>query len=156
MRLWRVWRCWVWQSGVGVEEVDLSLRGIRAADDAAILLCGSPHPSLLDFTLQPGTGALWVNVVGDNYEQVFNVGRRDKIGDNPAQNENAIPFGTPSPYARYITPIIKYRTNGSDTRNIAASGASGAVRSGNVFTLYSRFNSRPMRAARATAGGLAA
>jgi len=84
------------------------------------------------FTFQPGTGALWVNVAGDNYEQVFTVGRGDNSGYTTGRNENAIPSGSPSPYAQYITPIIKYRTNGSDTRNIAASGA---VRSGNVVTL---------------------
>jgi glucose/arabinose dehydrogenase len=81
-------------------------------------------------TVQPGTGALWVNVVGDNYEQIFTVERGDNLGyDNV---ENGIPAGSPAPYARYITPLIKYRTNGTDTRNITTTGA---VRSGNVVTI---------------------
>ncbi|MFZ4682495.1 MAG: PQQ-dependent sugar dehydrogenase [Terrimicrobiaceae bacterium] len=81
-------------------------------------------------TVQPGTGALWVNVVGDGYEQIFTVERADNLGyDNV---ENGIPAGSPAPYARYITPVIKYRTNGTDTRNITTTGA---VRSGNVVTI---------------------
>ncbi len=81
-------------------------------------------------TFQPGTGALWINVVGDGYEQVMVVGRGDNGGyDNV---ENGIPSGSPAPYARYITPVIKYRTNGTDSRTISAGGA---VRAGNVVTI---------------------
>ncbi len=81
-------------------------------------------------TFQPGTGALWVNVVGDSYEQVFITHPGDHAGyDNI---ENGVPAGSPSPYARYITPVIKYRTNGTDTRRISATGLH---RSQNVITV---------------------
>jgi hypothetical protein len=74
-------------------------------------------------TFQPSTGNLWVNTVGNNYEQIFVVNRGDHAGWNT--NENNQPNG-------YITPIIVYRTNGSDTRSILANGA---VRNNNVVTL---------------------
>jgi len=89
---------------------------------------GLRNPFTLAF--QPGTGALWINVVGDGYEQIFIVGPGDNAGyDNV---ENGVPAGSPTPYARYITPVIKYRTNGTDSRSITASGAS---RSDNVVTV---------------------
>lgn len=75
------------------------------------------------FTFQPDTGALWVNCVGTSYEQIFQVQAGVHAGWN--DYENTQPAG-------YLTPKIKYRTNGTDTRNIPASGA---VRSGNVVTI---------------------
>lgn len=74
------------------------------------------------FTFQPTTGKLWVNTVGTGYEQIFVPGRGDHAGYNAYENNQ--PNG-------FITPVIKYRTNGADTRNLAASGA---VRSGGVAT----------------------
>jgi glucose/arabinose dehydrogenase len=74
------------------------------------------------FTFQPGTGRLWVNSVGTSYEQVFVVGAGDHAGYNDYENNQP---------AGFITPVIKYRTNGTDTRNLTASGA---VRSGGVVT----------------------
>ncbi|MBN1210751.1 MAG: PQQ-dependent sugar dehydrogenase [Myxococcaceae bacterium] len=76
-------------------------------------------------TFQPATGLLWVNSVGTSYEQVFVVRKGDHAGYNDFENNQP---------AGYITPVIKYRTNGTDTRTIAASGVSGAVRSGGVVT----------------------
>ncbi|RKH54050.1 hypothetical protein D7Y23_01770 [Corallococcus sp. AB050B] len=76
------------------------------------------------FTFQPTTGQLWVNGVGTGYEQVFVVGRRSHAGYNDYENNQ--PLGND-----YITPVIKYRTNGSDTRSLTATGA---VRSGGVTT----------------------
>jgi glucose/arabinose dehydrogenase len=74
-------------------------------------------------TFQPDTGILWVNCVGTSYEQVFLVSAGQHAGwDNYENNQ---PAG-------FITPKIKYRTNGTDTRNLAA--GSGAARSGNVST----------------------
>lgn len=75
------------------------------------------------FSFQPGTGELWVNCVGTSYEQIFMVRSGDHAGWNDYENNQ--PPG-------YITPRIKYRTNGTDTRNLAANG--GAVRSGNIVT----------------------
>ncbi|SET97719.1 PQQ-dependent sugar dehydrogenase [Stigmatella erecta] len=74
------------------------------------------------FTFQPGTGRLWVNSVGTNYEQIFLTNVRDHAGY--IDYENNQPAG-------FITPVIKYRTNGTDTRGLTASGA---VRSGGTVT----------------------
>ena len=64
---------------------------------------------------QPATGLLWVNVAGTSYEQIFLVNRGDHAGFNDYENNQP---------AGYITPKIKYRTNGTDTRSLAANGAS--------------------------------
>jgi MYXO-CTERM domain-containing protein len=79
-------------------------------------------------TFQPATGALWVNSVGTSYEQVFVVGRGDHAGYNDYENNQP---------AGFLPPVVKYRTNGTDTRNLvgATTGTtSGAVRSGGVAT----------------------
>jgi glucose/arabinose dehydrogenase len=68
-------------------------------------------------TFQPDAGELWVNCVGTSYEQIFLVRAGEHAGWN--DYENTQPAG-------YITPKIKYRTNGTDTRGIAASGAARA------------------------------
>ncbi|NBD08906.1 PQQ-dependent sugar dehydrogenase [Corallococcus silvisoli] len=74
------------------------------------------------FTFHPRTGRLWVNSVGTGYEQVFAVNRGEHAGYNAYENNQP---------ANFITPLIKYRTNGVDTRNLTATGA---VRSGGVTT----------------------
>lgn len=76
------------------------------------------------FEFQPTTGKLWVQVVGDNYEQIFAMDARDNAGDRTRENAQG---------AGLITPLIKYRTNtvSSDTKTIAVNGA---VRSNNVVT----------------------
>lgn len=74
------------------------------------------------FTFQPSTGLLWSNTVGTGYEQVFVVRRGDHAGYNTYENNQP---------AGFITPVIKYRTNSIDTRNLTAAGA---VRSGGVTT----------------------
>ncbi|ATB38540.1 hypothetical protein CYFUS_003975 [Cystobacter fuscus] len=66
------------------------------------------------FTFQPGTGALWVNTPGTDYEQIFVTRRGEHAGYNSYENNQP---------AGFITPVIKYRTNGVDTRNITAGGA---------------------------------
>ena len=71
---------------------------------------------------QPGSGKLWMNVVGDLYEQVFVATPGSHAGYNDYENNQ--PSG-------YLTPVIKYRTGGTDTRNLTGSGAS---RSSNVIT----------------------
>ncbi|MFP2898208.1 PQQ-dependent sugar dehydrogenase [Corallococcus sp. 4LFB] len=76
------------------------------------------------FTFQPTSGRLWVNGVGTNYEQVFVVSRRSHAGYDDYENNQPVT-------ADSITPVIKYRTNGVETRNVTATGA---VRSGGVTT----------------------
>ncbi|WP_434346228.1 PQQ-dependent sugar dehydrogenase [Myxococcus virescens] len=68
------------------------------------------------FTFQPTTGRLWVNSAGTDYEQVFVVTRRSHAGYSDYENNQ------PSTND-FITPVVKYRTNGADTRNLAAGGA---------------------------------
>ncbi|WP_338870590.1 PQQ-dependent sugar dehydrogenase [Myxococcus stipitatus] len=75
-------------------------------------------------TFQPSTGLLWVNVVGTGYEQTFVVKRGEHAGYNDYENNQ------PSTN-NYITPVIKYRTNGADERTLTANGA---VRAGGVST----------------------
>ncbi|MDZ4814431.1 MAG: PQQ-dependent sugar dehydrogenase [Pseudomonadota bacterium] len=70
--------------------------------------------------IQPSTGQIWLNVVGDGYEQVFVVGSGDHAGYNNFENNQP---------AGYITPKIVYRTNDSDPRSVTV-----ATRSGNVAT----------------------
>jgi glucose/arabinose dehydrogenase len=72
-------------------------------------------------TFNPENGALWVNVVGTGYEQVFLMGRGDHAGYNDYENTQ--------PPGSYLQPIIKYLTNGSDNRTLTAGGA---VRNGGV------------------------
>jgi glucose/arabinose dehydrogenase len=74
------------------------------------------------FTFHPITGDLWLNCVGTTYEQIFLVHAGDHAGWNLYENNQP---------AGYIKPKIKYLTNGTDTRNIAASGV---VRNNNVAT----------------------
>jgi len=76
------------------------------------------------FTFQPGTGALWVNCVGNVYEQVFLVGAGSHAGWDDYENNQ--PDG-------FLKPKIKYRTNGTDTRDLAP--GTGAVRSSNMVTM---------------------
>jgi glucose/arabinose dehydrogenase len=75
------------------------------------------------FTFHPVTGDLWLDCVGNSYEQIFLVRRGDHAGWNTYENNQP---------AGFITPKIKYKTNGTDTQTIASS--SGAVRNGNVVT----------------------
>jgi glucose/arabinose dehydrogenase len=63
--------------------------------------------------VQPTTGLLWVNATGAEYEQIFAVDKGDHGGWN--LYDNTQPNG-------FISPRVKYRTNGTDTRQIAAGG----------------------------------
>lgn len=82
---------------------------------------GFRNPFKLAF--QPATGALWVDVAGDLYEQIFLVNASDDTGWGDYENNQP---------AGYLAPVIKYRTGGVDTRNLVA--GTGAVRSGNIVT----------------------
>ncbi|MFY2562422.1 PQQ-dependent sugar dehydrogenase [Corallococcus terminator] len=81
-------------------------------------------------TFQPSTGLLWVNVVGDGYEQTFVVNRRNHAGYDDYENNQ--PSGND-----YITPVIKYRTSNQDTRNLTPAGA---VRAGGIATFTTTGN----------------
>jgi MYXO-CTERM domain-containing protein len=72
-------------------------------------------------TFQPTTGALWVDVVGTSYEQTFIINKGDHAGYNAYENNQPAP--------NFIAPVIKYKTNGTDSQTIT-----GAARSGNVAT----------------------
>jgi len=71
-------------------------------------------------TFQPSTGLLWVNVVGTGYEQTFVVRRRNHAGYDDYENNQPATND-------YITPVIKYRTNGADTRNLTTAARTGGV-----------------------------
>ena len=62
-------------------------------------------------TFQPGSGKLWLNVVGTSYEQVFVITKGSHAGYNDYENNQP---------TDYLTPVIKYRTNGTDNRTISA------------------------------------
>ena len=73
---------------------------------------GFRNPFKLIF--QEATGALWVNVAGFAYEQVFLINRGDHAGwYNYESNQ---PPG-------YASPKIKYRTNSRDVRDLTPEGA---------------------------------
>lgn len=95
------------------------------------------------FAFQPGTGALFVDVVGTSYEQVFIVTAGSHAGYNDYENNQP---------AGYLTPVLKYRTNGTDTRTIAGGGA---VRSGGVVTFTTTGTHGFRRGERLTIAGVA-
>lgn len=90
--------------------------------------------------IQPSTGLMWLNVVGDGYEQVFIVNRGDHGGYNDFENNQP---------AGYITPVIVYRTNGSDTPAIVS-----ATRSGNVVTYVTSASHRFRQGSNVTIAGV--
>jgi glucose/arabinose dehydrogenase len=93
-------------------------------------------------TFQPGTGQLWLSVVGNNYEQVFT----PKVGDHAGWDnlESNQPAG-------YLAPIISYDTNAPTPRIIAATGA---VRSGGVVTVTTSVAHRMRPGAKITLAGV--
>lgn len=113
---------------------------------------GLRNPFRLAF--QPGTGALWVNVVGGDFttgfEQIFAVQRGSHSGwQFGGRYENNQP-------SNYLAPILAYHTwNASSGRNLATSiAASGAVRSNGVVT-FTTTATHPFRAgAKATIAGV--
>ena len=67
-------------------------------------------------TFRTSNGSLWVNVVGEKYEQVFQVNRNDHCGWND--------FEGPNPPAGYLKPKISYTTNGSHNMGGCVGGGS--------------------------------
>jgi glucose/arabinose dehydrogenase len=89
-------------------------------NDDFIWARGFRNPFTLAF--QPGTGRLWLNVVGTSFEQTFVVGAGEH-GGWPSY-EHSQPDG-------FIRPVISYRTQATDVLTVATDGA---VRAGNVVT----------------------
>jgi glucose/arabinose dehydrogenase len=82
---------------------------------------GFRNPFTMAF--QPATGRLWLNVVGNGFEQVFTPLAGESGGwDNYENNQ----------LAGFITPVIAYNTNTAPPRPITATGA---VRSADVVTI---------------------
>jgi len=75
-------------------------------------------------TFQPGTGALWLNVVGTRWEQIFTVAKGDNGGYSTYESNQ------PESYA---SPVISYATNTIESHSIPSSGT---VRLGGVATVY--------------------
>ncbi|HET6338298.1 MAG TPA: PQQ-dependent sugar dehydrogenase, partial [Polyangiales bacterium] len=82
---------------------------------------GVRNPFKLAF--EPQTGNLWLNVVGEKYEQVFVLHGGEHAGYIAYENDQ--PEG-------YLAPIVKYRTNGVDSRALTPNGA---VRSAGVLSV---------------------
>src|SRR5262249_42568924 len=68
-------------------------------------------------TIQPSTGALWLEVAGASYEQIFVVGR-GAHGGWPVEND---------PAPGQLAPIVKYHTNIVDTFTISSATRAGGV-----------------------------
>jgi glucose/arabinose dehydrogenase len=76
------------------------------------------------FTFRPVNGELWINNVGTLYEQIHVTRRGDHAGYNAYENNQP---------AGFLPPVVKYRTNGTDTRTLAAAPG-GLVRTGGTVT----------------------
>ncbi len=131
----------------GTVPLDNPFRDGPGPNQDFIFAGGMRNPFTLNF--QPGTGALWVNIVGDNIEQIFKVEAGDHCGYDDI--ENGIPGGSPSPYFRYIMPSIKYQTNGTLTRQITATGA---VRSSGIVTITTTTGHRMVSGEKVTVSGV--
>lgn len=102
-------------------------------------------------TFQPGTGALWLNVVGSTgsgqtnpnsgpgYEQVFLVNRGDHGGYDDWENNQP---------AGYLIPKVAYGTATSMTLNLADAATPGLSRNGGIVTVTTtniNVNTHPFR-----------
>ncbi len=95
-------------------------------------------------TFQPATGRLWVNVVGDSWEQVFVVGAGDHVGYNDYEINQPAPAGG----NQYIRSVLAYPTSSSGTVTIT-----DAVRTANVVTCTTSANHNLRRGGRVTVAG---
>lgn len=95
-------------------------------------------------TFQPATGRLWVNVVGDSWEQVFIVGAGDHVG----YNDYEINQPTPGGGNQYIRSVLAYPTGGSGMVTIT-----DAVRATNVVTCTTNANHNLRLGGRVTIAG---
>jgi glucose/arabinose dehydrogenase len=97
-------------------------------------------------TFQPGTGQLWVNVVGAGFEQVFVVTSGANAGWNLYENNQPDPF---------LTPVISYGTNRVLTLPVLAPASPGAVRFGGNITVNTDGVHNFRRGAKITLAGVA-
>jgi glucose/arabinose dehydrogenase len=114
---------------------------------------GCRNPFTMCF--QPGTGKLWLNVVGSSitgdtipnsgfgYEQVFVITRGANLGWNDYENNQP---------AGFLTPLIAYRVNSTTSVSLTASGAS---RIGNVATFMTQSFHPFRQGAKVTIAGVA-
>ncbi len=124
------------QVGVGADLASPAAKVGRANRDGTLPegnpFADGPGPNY-DFTWARGfrnpfsmtfdpAGRLWLNVVGTNYEQVFAVGAGDHGGYADTESLRSEEF---------LSPLISYRTNGTDSYSVPANGA---TRSGGVAT----------------------
>ncbi len=105
---------------------------------------GLRNPFTLSF--QPATGRLWVNVVGDSWEQTFIVGAGDHIG----YNDFEINQPTPSGGNNYIRSVLAYPTSASGTVTIT-----DAARASNVVTCTTSGNHNLRKGGRITIAAFA-
>jgi len=111
------------------------------ADTNKIWARGLRNP--FTFTFQTATGQLWINTVGDNWEQVFVPQRGDNAGYDDFENNQP---------AGFLTPIIAYRTN---TTQSPAISPNGAVRANGTVTFTTTGAHGFRKGAMATIGGVA-
>ncbi len=100
--------------------------------------------------VQPGTGKLWVCVVGEIYEQIYVPTPGSWAGDKDF--EGNISPGDPALRAKQIFPTVKYRTGGIDKRPLA--GADAAVRNGNIVTFTTTAPHRFSKGEKITLSGI--
>jgi uncharacterized repeat protein (TIGR03806 family) len=108
---------------IGRANLDGSVPGDGLNASGYIWAYGYRNPYTM--TTQPGTGKLWVNVVGDGYEQIFMPTPGSWAGDNDF--ENGANSGDSTLTAKQIVPIVKYRTGGTDSRTISTASRSGST-----------------------------
>lgn len=113
------------------------------ANNDYIFARGLRNPFTLTF--QPATGRLWVNVVGDSWEQVFIVGSGDHLGYNDYEINQPAPTGG----NQYIRSVLAYPTGSS------AVTITDAVRTANVVTCTTNANHNLRLGGRITVSGFA-
>lgn len=97
-------------------------------------------------TVQPTSGRLWLNVVGNELEQIFAL----KAGDHGGWDmyEGNQPDG-------YVPPRVSYYTGRTPSLNVTPVAGSGAVRVNGVVTIKTLLNHRFRPGLRVTIAGVA-
>ncbi|HYG73816.1 MAG TPA: putative Ig domain-containing protein [Planctomycetota bacterium] len=95
------------------------------------------YTSPFTMAVQPSTGKLWVNAVGVQYDQIFLPTPGSWAGDNDFENGANPNDNTLA--SRQITPIVKYRPSGTDTRTLSSSSRTNNV---STFTTTARHGFR--------------
>ncbi|MFN0252390.1 MAG: PQQ-dependent sugar dehydrogenase [Kofleriaceae bacterium] len=103
---------------------------------------GTRNPYSMLF--HPVTGELWISIVGDGWEQIFAVGENAHVGYPMENVEPGVGGATTS-------PIVAYRTGGTNGLNL---GAASAVRANNVVTITTSGAHRLRKGATVTIAGI--